>query len=116
MNTNYQSQFEFRLSQLLKLPIWVFGISFTIGTLILLLHLFGNRDISYAIGFLFILLAVFVNASLFGALVICSFLFKEYQKTILQQAAILLINIPVAVVYLYIVINNPFTTSSHYQF
>ncbi|WP_255418235.1 hypothetical protein [Flavobacterium sp. AG291] len=36
---------EYRLTQLLRLPVWLFGISFTFGTLILLLNLFGDEDL-----------------------------------------------------------------------
>lgn len=108
---------EYRLAQLLKLPVWLFSISFGIGTLILLFHFFGNRDISYAIGFLFIMIAVFTNAAVFAALVICSFIFKEYQGRILQQACILLINIPVAVLYVYLVISEAIPSNpDNYQF
>jgi len=108
--------FNNRMAQLLQLPGWIAGLSFGIGTLILLLHLSIKDEMIIGIGMLYLVFAFFLNASVFGSLIICSFLFKEYQKQILLQAAILLINIPVAILYLYVVINNPFTTSSLYQF
>ena len=110
-----QSTFNTRVAQLLKLPAWLAGISFGLGTSILLLHIYGDRDISYAIGFLYLVFISFVNASVFGALAICSFLFKEYQKAFLQQAAVLLINIPVVILYIYIVLNNQFLETNQYQ-
>lgn len=108
---------EYRLTQLLRLPVWLFGISFTFGTLILLLNLFGDEDLkelSYPIGILYILTAAFINASVFAALIICSFIFKEQQNRVLQHAAILSVNIPIAILYAYIVFNDPFGLKNHY--
>jgi len=109
METIYPQQVQHRLNQLLKLPVWVFSTSFTIGTIILLLHLYGERELSLTLGILFIMFALAVNATLFSALLLCSYLFKEYQTEILQKASILLINIPVVVLYMYIVIADPFS-------
>jgi hypothetical protein len=111
------SKAEYRLAQMLKLPIWLFSISFVTGTVILLLNLFGDgelRELTFPIGLLYVLTAVFTNASVFAALVICSFIFKEYQNKILQQACILLVNIPVAILYAYLAFNDPFGLSNHY--
>ncbi|PZR11270.1 MAG: hypothetical protein DI539_20750 [Flavobacterium psychrophilum] len=108
---------EYRLTQLLRLPVWLFGISFTLGTLLLLLNLFGDsdfREISFVLGFLYTATAIFINASIFTALIICSYIFKEDQNIIAQQAAILLINIPIAILYAYIVFNDPFGLTKHY--
>ncbi|MCO6148681.1 hypothetical protein [Flavobacterium sp. NRK1] len=91
---------QYRISQLLRLPVWFFGISFTLGTIMAALDIYTSIDILFAIGFLYVIIAGFINASMFGTLVICSFIFKEYQRNFLQNAAILLINIPVLILYL----------------
>lgn len=102
---------EHRIAQLLKLPVWLFSGSFIIGTLLLLINILSDgeiKELSFVFGLLYLLIAGFSNASVFAALVICSYIFKEYQSKILQQACKLLVNIPIVILYAYLVFNNPF--------
>lgn len=101
----YTPLLHYKITQLLKLPIWIFSISFGIGTLILLSYFYGI-EIMFPLGFLFLVFAFFVNAAVAGSLLICAFLFREYQQQILLKTSILLINIPIAMIYCYLAFNH----------
>jgi uncharacterized membrane protein YdcZ (DUF606 family) len=75
-----QSTFNTRIARLLQLPAWLAGISFSIGTLLLLLYLGAKDDLIMGIGFMYLAFTSFVNASVFGALVICSFFLRNTKE------------------------------------
>lgn len=97
-----------RVRQIMQLPKWIFGICFTIGTLLLAAYMinYSNNDFIMVIGFLYILFAVIINTIVAGTLGICAYLFPEHQNEILTKTAVLLINIPVAILYCYIIFTN----------
>jgi len=104
MHPTYHSQ---SMQWLLRAPLIVAGASFTIGTALLLYFLSDPHfEPIMPIGFCFVVLAFFVNSVVFTSLIICGFILKEYQKEIFTRAGLLLVNIPIAAVYIYIVFNS----------
>lgn len=104
METN-ESRLSIRLNQILELPKWIFGISLAIGTILFCVFVMDvYRDNIILIGFLYVLAAVFINAVTFATLAVCAYLFKDYRNQILNKAAILFINIPVAILYYYLML------------
>lgn len=87
----------------IKMPVYLFLISLAIGTLLLLLH-FAIPQVNFLVaGFIYLLIAAAVNIIMFGCLVIYSFVYWKYKWAILLHACLLLVNIPIAVVYIYII-------------
>ena len=80
--------------------------SFTLGTLFLILFL-TLQDTSFVliIGFIFVVMAMFLNAIMFCHLLQHFYLLPQQRKYIGLKIAILLSNIPVALLY-YLIINN----------
>ena len=80
-------------------------LSFAIGTALLLLYLIGNNKSYYSeIGAYYILIAILINSLLFLGIIITSYFYKEYQLEIIKKSFLLLINIPIAILYLIIII------------
>jgi hypothetical protein len=95
------------IQHILNAPIWIFGISFAIGTALMLLYLLDKTfDSILLFCFVYVLLAFLANMIAFGILVGLSFVHRQYQKQILQHTAILFLNIPVAIGYIYLVFNS----------
>lgn len=89
-----------------KVPVWAFCISFSIGTLLLLLYMAGEYELILIAGFLYVLFAAFINSVILLAMVAISFSHRKYQKTLLQNTSLMLLNIPIAIVYFIILTNN----------
>lgn len=81
-------------------------ISFSIGTLIFLLFLGSNSDGLIMLGLYFTLFAVGINTLLFLFNSICAFFSEKYWKKYLTNSGLLLVNIPIAILYLYIVLEK----------
>lgn len=91
-----------------KIPIWLFKISFCTGTLLLVLGmLFRKCDPIFLIGFFYTIIAFAVNAIAFVILMILSFVFTSHSYKIRFNTALLLVNIPVAVLYVSIISGIP---------
>jgi hypothetical protein len=93
------------IKAILQAPVWTFGISFTLGTILLLLHMIGQDEGLLVIGLLYVVAAFVVNLIVLLVLVALSFIHRAYQNVILQNAALILLNIPIAIVYIIIVFN-----------
>ncbi len=96
------------INEILKMPLWTFIISFGLGTLILLLFMVcmvnkDNPDKVIITGIIYVLAATVINFALLLFLIVCAFVHKEYRKQILERTAVMLINIPIAVLYFFIV-------------
>ncbi|TRW26436.1 hypothetical protein FMM05_03385 [Flavobacterium zepuense] len=92
----------------IKTPIHVARWSFIIGTVILLAHLglmlvvpFNN--IMVITGFFYVVAAVVINLIVFATTIISSFWHLKYQNQMVINALIQLANIPIAILYFYIV-------------
>ena len=92
----------------LKIGKYTFWVSFGIGNLFLFGFLFGvgiqNKDIaewSALCGYFYLFVAAVVNLVIFLALQIYGCCYKEKLKQSFIAAAILLINIPLAILYVY---------------
>lgn len=89
---------------ILQIPLWTFSISFGLGTYILLLFL-TDKDNSDTIimGFFYVFAATVINFGLLLFSIVSAIVHKEYRKQILKRTAVMLINIPIAILYFYIV-------------
>ena len=100
-----------KIQDILQLPMVVALVSFVLGTVLFILYwimpynqiTIGQESFSLPVAGLFYTVIAFVlNALLFLALIICSFVYRQYQITILKYTAILLVNIPIAILYIYL--------------
>lgn len=103
-----------KIQVILRLPIITALISFVIGTTLFLLYWMTfdlkttvfNQDISLPIiGLFYVVIAFVFNGLLLAALIIFSFIYRHYQFTILKYAAVILINIPITILYIYLLFN-----------
>ncbi|WP_412984206.1 hypothetical protein [Pontimicrobium sp. IMCC45349] len=79
-------------------------VSFIIGTIILILHIYLKDEIGIMIiGLYYTIAAFFINAILFLSLIIAAFIKEKYRKQLAASAGILLVNIPIAFIYILIV-------------
>jgi lipid-A-disaccharide synthase-like uncharacterized protein len=85
-----------RIRNILKLPLWTAGISFALGTILLLLYLINKEDYVMVLGFIYIAGAFIVNLVVLFVLLILSNILAEYRRQILEATAVMLLNIPVA--------------------
>ena len=97
-----------KIYYLLNIPIWIFLISFSGGTFLFLLYLAGNNDSIFMAGVFYLAAAFIINAIAFVAMVISIFFYYDYWQIILLRAALLLVNIPIALLYLFILLGNQF--------
>lgn len=105
---NHEHPLPVRLQQILEFPKWIFGISFTLGTLLFILHVMKavNPSVIMIIGFLYVLIAIFINTVAVGVLAVSAYVYKDYQNEIISKVAILFINIPVSILYCYFVFSH----------
>lgn len=90
------------LHGILQLPKWIFGISFTIGTLLFLLFcVFKNIEIALC-GLIYLITATITNLMVLLIQIAFSFVYKKHQLIILKNTSILLLNIPISFLYYYI--------------
>jgi hypothetical protein len=82
------------------------GGSFAFGTLLFVLQLIDPKGNYESAGLYFIGYAFVINAVFFLMLVICASLFHHRHKALLKTAGLLLLNIPIAVIYLIIILNQ----------
>jgi hypothetical protein len=97
--------------QYIKLARYSFTISFAIGTLLILILFtypmnIGAKYNLMRLGLFCILIATIYNSIVFIGICIMAIIRKKNQKTILLNACIMLLNIPIAFIYAVIVISN----------
>ncbi|NDI98942.1 hypothetical protein GWA97_07630 [Flavobacterium sp. LaA7.5] len=98
-------QLPFKMTGITSVPIWTALISFTGGTLLFLLQFAvtsAEKDNIWMIGFFYVITAFVINIVVFAIMIVMSFIRKEQQKEILINTSVQLINIPVALAYMYI--------------
>ena len=78
--------------------------SFIVGTIILILHIYLKDEVGILIvGLYYTIAAFFINSMLFSSLIIAAFIKENYRKKLVTSAGILLVNIPIAFLYIFIV-------------
>ncbi|WP_341698184.1 hypothetical protein [Flavobacterium arundinis] len=100
----YDTSTPYLVKTMAEIAVWIFCISFGIGTLLLLTYIidgYGN-DYMFA-GFLYVVAATFVNTIALCVLLIHAYIYYEYRRSLLKWAALLLANVPIAILYMYIV-------------
>ncbi len=80
-------------------------VSFGIGTFILLSYLIFQQEALQALGFIYLILISIYNLILLLVLLIRMILYKEGQFEIFKSILLMLLNIPVAYLYIYIGLN-----------
>jgi hypothetical protein len=95
-----------KIQELLQVPVWIFGCSLGIGTIILLLHLTMREEIITVLGFFYILVATLINGIALVVFVTLSYVYRQHQQEILLRASILLLNIPIAIGYAYLALSD----------
>ena len=84
-------------------------LSFVIGTTLLAFYLyFGENFIPLGLAFLFIIVAIIVNSVLFVAIIGTTMFRKTHQKEALKTCGLMLLNIPIAILYFYMVVTFPY--------
>lgn len=90
------------VSSMLFLPGVIFGLSFTCGTALLLVYIITQDNSLLVPGFLYLYAAAAINLLVLAAMAIFGLYYFRYLLLILQKTSILLINIPIAIGYLYL--------------
>lgn len=78
--------------------------SFTLGTLLFIIFLISEKNTILFFGLYFTLFAIAFNALLFLINTFCAIFSDKNRKKYLVNSGILLINIPIAILYFYIVL------------
>lgn len=78
--------------------------SFFIGTILVAFSLyFGESESILVGGFFYTLITAILNSIVFLILIICSIFDETYRLELLKTSSVMLINIPIAIVYIYLV-------------
>lgn len=105
-----------RIQFILRLPLVTAALSFIIGTVILTLYyiekdspktIVNEEVVSTAeeiiyIGLAYVILAFLINMLVLVAMLVCALVYRKYKIPILRNTAVLLVNIPVVVLYIYL--------------
>lgn len=90
-------------NNLLILGRVVFSLSFILGTSLFVLFLNNQEfDLMIQIGLLFVISALIINSVLILAILFFAIKNHGYRKELFITAGIMLINIPIVVIYLYV--------------
>ena len=82
--------------------------SFIIGTTLLSFYLyFGEKTVSIEVAFFFVLSLFIINSVIFSTVILRLLIYKTHIKESLQTLAIMLTNIPICVLYVYMVFTFP---------
>ena len=93
-------------STLIQTSRWTALISFSFGTILFLTQLvFSNSVNIYALGFNYVIIAAFINLIFVIALFVEMFLRPLMAEELMITLGILLLNIPIAMMYLMILFN-----------
>lgn len=87
-------------------------ISFLIGTLILLLYLLTTSEALLVGGLFYVLIALALNTITLIGLIINAIINYQYYKENLTTILLFLFNIPIAIGYVFLIMNNPISNTS----
>lgn len=83
-------------------------LSFVLGTTILSLYLYiGAEYLSISLGLAFVIIAIIVNTVVFVAILGSAILNKTFDHDTLKTCGLMLLNIPIALLYFYMVVTFP---------
>lgn len=86
-------------------------LSFLIGTVLLAIYLyFDYLNAISMFGFYFVIIAFIANAILLIVNIIAIIIDSNYRTELIKACAFMLLNIPIAILYFYIVISIEFPT------
>ncbi len=91
--------------------LMVATFSFLLGTILLLVHLIIPWEQIIIIGLFYVLVASVFNGITFIGLLANAIINYQYYRENLMTIVVFLLNIPIALGYFFIVINNPFHNS-----
>ena len=87
----------------------VAALSFVIGTCLLSFYLyFGQNCFPLSLAITFIISAVIINSILFVAIIGTTLFRRTHQKEALITCGLMLLNIPIALLYFYMVVTFPY--------
>lgn len=89
-----------------RMPVVTFFISFALGTLILVLYMANENEQVLIAGFFYVLFAFLINFVVGLVMIAIAFTHRKYQKTLLQNTCLMLLNIPITILYIMILFNN----------
>jgi len=100
------------LPEIFKNCFWVsmytVSLSFFIGTLLFMSFILSHNDGLLIIGFIYVVAATLIHLFLLFFLIVYACMYQKFAGLILQKASVLLLNIPPAILYIYIIFNNNF--------
>ena len=86
--------------------------SFVLGTMLLLFYLYFDKSYTIMnIGFYFVIVAFLLNSLLFVINIVAIIINNKYRLEFLKTCGVMLINIPIAILYFYIVVSIEFSTN-----
>jgi hypothetical protein len=90
------------IESFVKMPVQVFKQFLIAGTIGMLLML-TKSIIALVVCMFFILFALAVNVVITLIMLFCFFIYKKYQKQILINIIVLWLNLPIAILYSYLI-------------
>ena len=87
-----------------KMPLQVGGLSYIIGTLLLVLYKISGDEDYIPIGICYTAIAIILNILTFIGIIISSFFFRENQNELIGKALMMWLNIPVTILYIALII------------
>lgn len=94
------------MNSILDLSKLIASISFIFGTLLLVIHLFFGLEKIITIGLFYVLGALIINTLLLISLIINLIISSKKREIYLKSIGIILINLPIAIGYFFIVIET----------
>ena len=92
---------------LTKLSMYMFKYSLIIGTALFLLYIFSQNTEIIILGFVYLCIATVLNLMLFLSLLIMVLSDAKSRIENLKSMGLLIINIPIAILYFFILIEYP---------
>ena len=92
------------LRRYIKVPFFIFLAAFSIGNILFAAYLLIKAHFILKTGLLFFNIASLIHVAFIIAFIAYSFYHKQYTLLILQKTSVLVINIPVTIIYVYIIL------------
>lgn len=95
-----------QIQWLLSMPLQIFKISLICGTFLFILFSAFHYMFIAIIGYYYLLLAAAINVFALALLIAFSFIERKYQKQLLIKTSVMLINIPIAILFYYMIFSH----------
>jgi hypothetical protein len=100
----FEDIIENRVDLLLAIPKWLFNVTLGFSTVLFLLGLIAiNNESLLLLAFYIVVIAIVFNILTFFGMIVFSFIYSNYQRSLLLSSFILLANIPIAMLYMIII-------------